>query len=203
MESDPRTGPDRGWGVRRVDARTQGRSARDPAGGAESTRAGPRSGPSRGGVREGRVQGRIWVEGQQRGDRAKAGRQRQQSSRWTGPGSFGVAGVGMGDGVRQVRSLGGEVIGLPEPGLERRVRAGRTRTMASWCQRKGWARGQGQGCTRLQQQLHHAQVVVFHSVDEWGAAALNVLRQRGKVFKYLQAQPKQLSRQLGPASLSC
>lgn len=40
----------------------------------------------------------------------------------------------------------------------------------------------GRGCTHLQQQLHHAKAVVFHGVDEWGAAALNVLRQGGKVL---------------------
>lgn len=31
--------------------------------------------------------------------------------------------------------------------------------------------------TNQQQQLHHAQAVVLHGVDEWGAAALDVLRE--------------------------
>lgn len=38
----------------------------------------------------------------------------------------------------------------------------------------------GRGRTHLQQQLDHAQAVVFHGVDEWGAAALNVLRKEGR-----------------------
>lgn len=47
------------------------------------------------------------------------------------------------------------------------------------------------GPPNLQQQLHHAQAVVFHGVDEWRAAALNVLGQGGKVFKSLQGLPRQ------------
>lgn len=111
----------------------------------------------------------------------------------------------MGSGLGQVRSLGGEVIGLPEPGLEKTVRTGRTRTMAIWCLRKEWPRGQGQGRTHLQQQLHHAQAVVFHGVDEWGAAAFNVLRREGRSLTLSKLCPKSWRpalrpRPLGPAS---
>lgn len=44
----------------------------------------------------------------------------------------------------------------------------------SWCQEE---RRREASCAHLQQQLHHVQAVVFHGVDERGAAALDVLRQ--------------------------
>lgn len=51
----------------------------------------------------------------------------------------------MGEAPGQVRSLRGEVIGMPELGPEAQIRAGKAGAMAGWCQRKGWARGQEQG----------------------------------------------------------
>ena len=56
---------------------------------------------------------------------------------------------------------------------------------------EGGRAAKGEGSTHLQQQLHHAQAVVFHCVDEWGAAAFNVLQKGGKVSESLQALPNQ------------
>lgn len=116
-----------------------------------------------------------------------------------------------------------QVLGLTEGGLGGRVGAG---SVASTSARTGRRRGRWQGWsdrwsgpeervgerprkgarTHLQQQLDHAQAVVFHGVDERGAAALNVLRQGRKVLSVPLLCPSSWrpasQPALGPASVS-
>lgn len=54
---------------------------------------------------------------------------------------------------------------------------------------EGGREAKAKGSTHLQQQLHHAQAVVFHCMDEWGAAAFNVLQNGGTVSECLQVLP--------------
>lgn len=74
-----------------------------------------------------------------------------------------------------------------EPELEGSVGAGTGAMDWAGAGGKGGREAKGRGRTHLQQQLHHTKAVVFHCVDERGAAAFNVLQKRGKVSEPVQA----------------